>query len=64
MFQKVWCGAFRIVRRLGPLLALEAAPRPVPGVERLWIVDGTLVPVRDRSVGARAVTTGSVAGPH
>ncbi|MFJ6382633.1 transposase [Kitasatospora sp. NPDC092039] len=42
----------RIVQRLGPLLALDAAPRPAPGVERLWIVDGTLVPVRDRSVGA------------
>ncbi|TDF34850.1 IS5/IS1182 family transposase, partial [Streptomyces sp. WAC05374] len=27
-------------------------PRPVAGVERLWIVDGTLVPVRDRTVGA------------
>ncbi|MFJ8478421.1 transposase family protein [Kitasatospora sp. NPDC094011] len=42
----------RVVQRLGPLLALEAAPRPASGVERLWIVDGTLVPVRDRSVGA------------
>ncbi|MFB8243010.1 hypothetical protein ACFC58_41385 [Kitasatospora purpeofusca] len=34
----------RIVRRPGPLLALEAAPRPAPGVERLPIVNGTLVP--------------------
>lgn len=25
--------------------------RPVAGVERLWIVDGTLIPVRDRQVG-------------
>ncbi|MFF7589820.1 transposase [Kitasatospora purpeofusca] len=42
----------RVVRRLGPLLALEAAPRPAPGVERLWIVDGTLIPVRDRNIAA------------
>ncbi|MEV7600995.1 transposase family protein [Kitasatospora sp. NPDC089797] len=42
----------RIVQRLGPLLALEAVARPAPGVERLWIVDGTLIPVRDPTVGA------------
>nr|WP_260867795.1 transposase [Streptomyces sp. SAJ15] len=42
----------RVIQRLGPLLALEPAPRPVAGVERLWIVDGTLVPARDRQVGA------------
>jgi hypothetical protein len=42
----------RVVQRLGPLLALEPVARPVEGVERLWIVDGTLVPVRDRNVGA------------
>ncbi len=42
----------RVVQRLGPLLALEPALRRQPGVERLWIVDGTLVPVRDRTVGA------------
>ncbi|WP_416970464.1 transposase family protein [Streptomyces sp. 4F14] len=42
----------RVVQRLRPLLALELAPRPVAGVERLWIVDGTLIPVRDRKVGA------------
>ncbi|WP_043196923.1 IS5/IS1182 family transposase, partial [Streptomyces sp. NRRL WC-3725] len=42
----------RIIQRLRPLLALEPAPRPVPGVERLWIVDDTLIPVRDRTVGA------------
>lgn len=41
-----------MVQKLGPLLALEPAPRPRPGVERLWIVDGTLVRVRDRTVGA------------
>ncbi|MFI9550482.1 transposase family protein [Nonomuraea endophytica] len=42
----------RIIQRLGPLLALEPAPRPAEAAERLWIVDGTLIPVRDRTVGA------------
>ncbi|MFJ4759137.1 transposase family protein [Streptomyces sp. NPDC088763] len=42
----------RVIQHLRPLLALESAPRPVADVERLWIVDGTLVPVRDRKVGA------------
>ncbi|MFE5808364.1 transposase family protein [Streptomyces sp. NPDC056491] len=42
----------RVVQRLGPLLALEPAPRLVADVERLWIVDGILVPARDRTVGA------------
>ncbi|MCP2346436.1 hypothetical protein HD595_002558 [Nonomuraea roseoviolacea subsp. carminata] len=42
----------RIVARLGPLLALEPVTRPAQVAERLWIVDGTLVPVRDRTVGA------------
>ncbi|MGW0537434.1 transposase family protein [Streptomyces sp. NPDC003032] len=42
----------RVIQRLGPLLALEPAPRPVAGADRLWIVDGTLIPVRDRTVGA------------
>lgn len=32
--------------------ALEPAPRPVADVDRLWIVDATLIPVRDRTVGA------------
>ncbi|GGZ06793.1 hypothetical protein GCM10010327_41770 [Streptomyces nitrosporeus] len=41
------CG---VIHRLRPLLALEPAPQPVADVERLWIVDGTLVPVRDREV--------------
>ncbi|MFP1662263.1 helix-turn-helix domain-containing protein, partial [Streptomyces cavourensis] len=36
----------RVIQRLRPLLAIEPAPRPVADVERLWIVDGTLVPVR------------------
>ncbi|MFE9796566.1 transposase [Streptomyces goshikiensis] len=42
----------RVVKRLGPLLALEPVPRPAAETERLWIVDGTLIPVRDRQVGA------------
>ncbi|MFI5763963.1 transposase [Streptomyces sp. NPDC051563] len=42
----------RVINRLGPLLALEPAPRPVAGMDRLWIVDGTLIPVRDRTVAA------------
>lgn len=41
-------------QRLRPLLALEPAPRPVADTERLWIVDGTLIPVRGRQVGASA----------
>ncbi len=42
----------RVIQRLRPLLALESTPRPVADVERLWIVDGMLIPVRDRSVAA------------
>ncbi|GHA93856.1 hypothetical protein GCM10010330_54880 [Streptomyces tendae] len=42
----------RVIQRLGPLLALELARTSQDPVERLWIVDGTLVPVRDRTVGA------------
>ncbi|MDQ1032689.1 hypothetical protein QF035_010271 [Streptomyces umbrinus] len=42
----------RVIQRLRPLLALEPASRPVDAADRLWIVDGTLVPVRDRKVGA------------
>lgn len=41
----------RVVQRLGPLLALEPISRPADATDRLWIVDGTLVPVRDRTVG-------------
>ncbi|WP_327334009.1 transposase [Streptomyces anulatus] len=44
--------ACRVIQRLGPLLAIEPAPRPVADAERLWIADGTLVPVRDRTVAA------------
>ncbi|WP_405910203.1 transposase family protein [Streptomyces sp. NBC_00828] len=42
----------RVIQRLRPLLALEPTSRPVDAADRLWIVDGTLVPVRDRKVGA------------
>ncbi|MFF4576445.1 transposase family protein [Streptomyces sp. NPDC001410] len=42
----------RVIQRLGPLLALEPASRPADTADRLWIVDDTLVPVRDRGVGA------------
>ena len=42
----------RVIQRLRPLLAIEPASQPADAVERLWIVDGTLVPVRDRRVGA------------
>ncbi|MET9418296.1 transposase family protein, partial [Streptomyces klenkii] len=41
-----------VIQRLRPLLALEPASRPADAADRLWIVDGTLVPVRDRQVGA------------
>ncbi|MGY3061735.1 hypothetical protein ACVWZD_006033 [Streptomyces sp. TE3672] len=42
----------RAIHRLRPLLAIEPATRPADAVERLWILDGTLIPVRDREVGA------------
>ncbi|MFI6645307.1 transposase [Streptomyces sp. NPDC050504] len=42
----------RVIQRLRPLLALERTLRPTADTERLWIVDGTLVPVPDRKVGA------------
>lgn len=42
----------RVIQRLRPLLAVEPATRPADVIERLWIVDGTLIPVRDRTVGA------------
>ncbi|MFF7095756.1 transposase family protein [Streptomyces rubradiris] len=42
----------RVIQRLGPLLALEPASRTAEAADRLWIVDGTLVPVRDRNVGS------------
>ncbi|MCM3298332.1 transposase family protein [Streptomyces pseudogriseolus] len=42
----------RVIQGLGPLLALEPVSRPGDAADRLWIVDGTLVPVRDRKVGS------------
>lgn len=42
----------RVIQRLGPLLAVEPVSRTADATERLWIVDGTLVPVRDRKVGS------------
>lgn len=42
----------RVIQRLRRLLALEPASHPADAAERLWIVDGTLIPVRDRKVGA------------
>jgi hypothetical protein len=42
----------RVIQRLGPLLALEPTQACPAAADRLWIVDGTLVPVRDRKVGA------------
>jgi hypothetical protein len=41
----------RVIQRLGPLLALEPVRAPQDAIERLWIVDGTLIPVRDGTVG-------------
>ncbi len=57
----------RVIQRLRPPLALEPAPRPVADVDRLWIVDGTLIPVRDRTVGASSRNyrfSANVQGPH
>lgn len=42
----------RVIQRLGPLLALEPACAGADATDRLRIVDGTLIPVRDRKVGA------------
>ncbi|MFF4041344.1 transposase family protein [Streptomyces sp. NPDC001816] len=42
----------RVIQRLGPLLAREPVSRPADAPERIWIVDGTLIPVRDRGVAA------------
>lgn len=40
----------QVIQRLGPLLALARTSQDA--VERLWVVDGTLIPIRDRKVGA------------
>ncbi|MFI0263799.1 transposase family protein [Streptomyces sp. NPDC017056] len=42
----------RIIQRLRPLPALEPTARPTDAADRLSIVDGTLIPVSDRTVGA------------
>ncbi|GCD32335.1 hypothetical protein OEIGOIKO_00047 [Streptomyces chrestomyceticus JCM 4735] len=42
----------RVIQHLGPPLALEPVPPGQDAAERLWIVDGTLVPPRYRTVGA------------
>lgn len=42
----------RAGRSLGLLLSEGPAPKPVAGTDRLWIVDGTRVPVCDRRVTA------------
>ncbi|MFI1758028.1 transposase family protein [Streptomyces sp. NPDC020571] len=42
----------RVTQRLGPLIALEPSRATTDAADRLWIVDGTLVPVRDRKVGS------------
>ncbi|MFJ9360325.1 transposase family protein [Streptomyces mirabilis] len=41
-----------VIQRLGPLPALEPVSRPADAADRLWIVAGTLNPVRDRQVDA------------
>jgi hypothetical protein len=42
----------RIVDRLGPYLALQPGRTKRGGEQEVFIVDGTLVPTRDRAVGA------------
>ncbi|MEU2625276.1 transposase family protein [Streptomyces sp. NPDC007157] len=44
--------ACRVIQRLGPLLTIEPVRRPTDAADRMWIVDGTLIPLRDRSVAA------------
>jgi hypothetical protein len=46
----------RVICRLRPLLALEPVTRLADAADRLWIVDGALVPVRDRRVGVSGRT--------
>lgn len=53
----------RVVQRLGPLLALEPARTSREAVERLWIVDGTIIPVRDRVDGLSMIATVSDGAP-
>ena len=51
LFEVSKSAAGRVVDHLGPLLALAERERPHPP-ERVLIVDGTLIPVHDRSVAA------------
>ncbi|SEB63280.1 transposase family protein [Streptomyces sp. TLI_105] len=48
--------ACRVIKRPRPLLAIEPATRPADAVDRPWIADGTLVPVRDRKTGASSLS--------
>lgn len=38
----------RAIQWLGPLLAIGPASWPADAPERMWSVDGTLIPLRDR----------------
>ncbi|WTL80283.1 hypothetical protein OG328_51375 [Streptomyces sp. NBC_01518] len=49
----------RVIQRLGPLLAIEPVSRPAVAPEGVWIVDGTLIPLRGRRRPRPAATTGS-----
>ncbi|EST36756.1 hypothetical protein M878_00505 [Streptomyces roseochromogenus subsp. oscitans DS 12.976] len=42
----------RVIQRLGQLPAREPVSRPADTPERVWTVDGTLIPVHDRGMGA------------
>lgn len=42
----------RVIQWLGPLLALESCRACAGAADRWWIVDGMLVPVRGRKLGA------------
>jgi len=42
----------RVIRRLGPLFAFEPVSRGADAADRMWIVSGTLIPLRGRSVAA------------
>lgn len=56
----------RMNQRLGLLLALQSVSRPADATDRPWIVDATLLPVRDRRVGAASQlqVLGKRAGHH
>lgn len=42
----------QVIQRLRSLRAIEPAARPADAVDRLWIADRPLIPVRDRKGGA------------